>query len=329
MMTVGVMGGGAWGTALAQVAVRAGQRALIWAREREVVDAINIAHQNPLFLPGVLIETGVAATADLADLADADLILAVVPAQHLRATLEAFAPFARPGVPIVLCAKGVEAGSLKLMTEVLAEVLPAAPAAVLSGPSFAAEVARGLPTAVTLAARSLDLARSIAERIATPAFRPYVANDLIGAEAGGAVKNVLAIACGVVEGRELGRSAHAALITRGFAELTRLAVALGGQADTVAGLCGLGDLVLTCSSPKSRNMTVGLALGRGESLEAALAGKLTVAEGVASAPAVTALAARLGVETPICEAVRAILAGEVAVTPAINALLARPLKAEG
>jgi glycerol-3-phosphate dehydrogenase (NAD(P)+) len=271
----------------------------------------------------------VAATADFADLAGADLILAVTPAQHLRAALTAFAPFARAAVPIVLCAKGVEAGSLKLMTEVLAEVLPGAAAAVLSGPSFAAEVARGLPTAVTLAAGSLDLARSIAERIATPSFRPYVATDLIGAEAGGAVKNVLAIACGVVEGRELGRSAHAALITRGFAELTRLAIALGGQAETVAGLCGLGDLVLTCSSPKSRNMAVGLALGRGESLETALAGKLSVAEGVASAPAVAALAARLGVETPICEAVRAILAGEVAVTPAINALLARPLKAEG
>jgi glycerol-3-phosphate dehydrogenase (NAD(P)+) len=327
--SVGVIGGGAWGTALAQVAVRAGHRALLWALEREVVDAINIAHQNPLFLPGVLIEDAVAATADLGDLAGADLILAVTPAQHLRAALTAFAPFARPGVPIVLCAKGVEAGSLKLMTEVLAETVPGAPAAVLSGPSFAAEVARGLPTAVTLAANSLDLARSIAETIATPAFRPYVASDLIGAEAGGAVKNVLAIACGVVEGRELGRSAHAALITRGFAELTRLAVALGGQAETVAGLCGLGDLVLTCSSPKSRNMSVGMALGRGESLEAALAGKLSVAEGVASAPAVTALAARLGVETPICEAVRAILAGETAVTPAINALLARPLKAEG
>jgi glycerol-3-phosphate dehydrogenase (NAD(P)+) len=326
---VGVMGGGAWGTALAQVVVRAGHRALLWAREREVVEAINIAHQNPLFLPGVLIEDGVTATADLADLAGVDLVLAVVPAQHLRATLAAFAPFARPGVPIVLCAKGVEAGSLKLMTEVLSEALPGATAAVLSGPSFAAEVARGLPTAVTLAAGSLDLARGIAGHIATPAFRPYVATDLIGAEAGGAVKNVLAIACGVVEGRELGRSAHAALITRGFAELTRLAVALGGQPETVAGLCGLGDLVLTCSSPKSRNMTVGLALGRGESLEAALAGKLSVAEGVASAPAVTALAARLNVETPICEAVRAILAGEIAVTPAIDALLARPLKAEG
>ena len=328
MKSVGVIGGGAWGTALAQVCARAGLSATIWAREAEVVARINADHENPLFLPGARLDETIRATADPADLGPADLILAVAPAQHLRATLAAFAPHARAGVPVVLCAKGVEAGSLKLMSEVLAETLPAAAPAVLSGPSFAAEVARGLPTAVTLAAGDLDLARVIAAAIASPAFRPYVSGDMIGAEAGGAVKNVLAIACGVVEGRELGRSAHAALITRGFAELTRLAVALGGEAETVAGLCGLGDLVLTCSSPKSRNMSVGLALGRGDSLEAALAGKLTVAEGVASAPAVTALAARLGVETPICEAVRAILAGELAVTPAIEALLARPLKAE-
>jgi glycerol-3-phosphate dehydrogenase (NAD(P)+) len=203
----------------------------------------------------------------------------------------------------------------------------AAPA-VLSGPSFAAEVARGLPTAVTLAAADADLARTLAEAIATPTFRPYVSTDMVGAEAGGAIKNVLAIACGVAEGRGLGKSAQAALITRGFAELTRLAVALGGEAETVAGLCGLGDLVLTCSSAASRNMSVGLALGRGESLEQALAGKRSVAEGVASAPAVTELAARLGVETPICAAVRAILGGELDVGPAIAALLSRPLKAE-
>jgi glycerol-3-phosphate dehydrogenase (NAD(P)+) len=214
------------------------------------------------------------------------------------------------------------------MSEVLAETLPAAAPAVLSGPSFAAEVARGLPTAVTLAAADPELARTLAEAIATPTFRPYVSDDMIGAEAGGAIKNVLAIACGVAEGRGLGKSALAALITRGFAELTRLAVALGGEAETVAGLCGLGDLVLTCSSPASRNMSVGLALGRGESLAQALADKRTVAEGVASAPAVTALARRLGVETPICEAVRAILAGESEVGSAIAALLARPLKAE-
>ncbi len=328
MRSVGVIGGGAWGTALGQVCARAGLAAVIWAREAAVVAGINADHQNPLFLPGVALDAAVRATADPADLAPADLILAVAPAQHLRATLLAFAPHAPAGVPIVLCAKGVEAGSLKLMSQVLAETVPAARPAVLSGPSFAAEVARGLPTAVTLAASDLDLARAIAAAIATPAFRPYVSDDMIGAEAGGAVKNVLAIACGVVEGRELGRSAHAALITRGFAELTRLAVALGGEAETVAGLCGLGDLVLTCSSPQSRNMSVGLALGRGETLAAALAGKLTVAEGVASAPAVAALAARLGVETPICEAVRAILAGELAVGAAIDALLARPLRAE-
>jgi len=326
--TAGVIGGGAWGTALAEVCARAGLAPRLWAREAEVVADINAAHENRLFLPGVSLDAAIAATGDLADLAEADLILAVAPAQHLRAALTAFAPHARAGVPVLLCAKGVEQGSLKLMTEVLAETVPHAAPAVLSGPSFAGEVARGLPTAVTLAAEP-DLARTLAEAIASPTFRPYAAADMIGAEAGGAVKNVLAIACGVVEGKGLGRSAHAALITRGFAELTRLAVALGGQAETVAGLCGLGDLVLTCSSPQSRNMSVGLALGRGETLEATLAGKLTVAEGVASAPAVTALARKLGVETPICDAVAAILAGEVGVDAAILGLLSRPLRAEG
>jgi glycerol-3-phosphate dehydrogenase (NAD(P)+) len=242
--------------------------------------------------------------------------------------LREFAAHARLGMPVVLCAKGIEQGSLKLMTQVLAESLVAATPAVLSGPSFAAEVARGLPTAITLAAEDEALARALAEAIATPNFRPYVSGDMIGAEAGGAIKNVLAIACGIVEGRGLGRSAHAALVTRGFVELTRLAVALGGQAETVAGLCGLGDLVLTCSSPQSRNMSVGLALGRGESLEAALAGKISVAEGVASAPAVRQLARRLGVETPISDAVAAILAGETGVDAAIAGLLARPLKSE-
>jgi len=326
--SAGVVGGGAWGTALAQVCARAGLAVVLWAREAEVVGAINARRENALFLPGVALDPVINATANLADLAAVDLILAVAPAQHLRATLEAFAPHLRPGLPVVLCAKGIEAGSLKLMSEVLAETLPDAEPAVLSGPSFAAEVAAGLPTAVTLAAADTGLAGRIAQAIATPTFRPYVSGDMIGAEAGGAVKNVLAIACGVVEGKGLGRSAHAALITRGFAELTRLAVALGGEAETVAGLCGLGDLVLTCSSPRSRNMSVGLALGRGESLEAALAGKLSIAEGVASAPAVTALARGLDVETPICDAVAAILAGETAVDAAIAALLARPLRAE-
>ncbi|MEO8114688.1 MAG: NAD(P)H-dependent glycerol-3-phosphate dehydrogenase [Phenylobacterium sp.] len=328
MKTAGVIGGGAWGTALAQVCARAGLEAILWAREAEVVESINASHQNSLFLPGIVLDESIHATGDFADLAHADLVLAVAPAQHLRASLAAFAPHVREGLPILLCAKGIEQGTLKLMTEVLAETAPQAAPAVLSGPSFAGEVARGLPTAVTLACPDEDCARELSEAIATPTFRPYFATDMIGAEAGGAVKNVLAIACGIVEGRGLGRAAHAALITRGFAELTRLAVALGGQAETVAGLCGLGDLVLTCSSPQSRNMSVGLALGRGETLEAALAGKLSVAEGVASAPAVRQLAARLGVEAPICEAVAAILAGEAQVDEAIKGLLSRPLREE-
>lgn len=328
MKRAGIIGGGAWGTALALVCARAGLETTLWAREPEVVDSLNQHQENRAFLPGVILDAPVRATGDLADLASADLVLNVTPAQHMRAGLAAFAPHARAGLPILICSKGVEQGSLKLMTDVLAETLPACVPAVLSGPSFAADVARGLPTAVTLACPDEALARTLAEAIATPSFRPYLATDLVGAEVGGSVKNVLAIACGIVEGRGLGRSAHAALITRGFSEMVRLAEALGGQAETVAGLCGLGDLVLTCSSPQSRNMSVGLALGQGQTLAQTLAGKTSVAEGVASAPAVTQLAARLEVDVPICNAVAAILAGEVEVTAAIIGLLSRPLRSE-
>jgi glycerol-3-phosphate dehydrogenase (NAD(P)+) len=324
----GVIGGGAWGTALAQVCARAGLETVLWAREADVVASVNTSHENTSFLPGIELDPSIRATGNFADLAGSDLVLAVAPAQHLRSTLTAFAPHVRDGLPILLCSKGVEQGTLKLMTEVLAETIPQAAPAVLSGPSFAGEVARGLPTAVTLACPDEDCARDLSEAIATPTFRPYFATDMIGAEAGGAVKNVLAIGCGIVEGRGLGRSAHAALITRGFSELTRLAVALGGEAGHCGGLCGLGDLVLTCSSPQSRNMSVGLALGRGQTLEEALAGKLSVAEGVASAPAVRQLAAKLGVDVPICEAVAAILAGEADVDDAIRGLLSRPLREE-
>ena len=326
--TAGVIGAGAWGTALAQVCARAGLEVVLQAREPEVVDSIAARRVNEAFLPGVELEPAIRATADLADLAGCDLILAVPPAQHMRGALAAFAPHARAGVPIVLCAKGIERGSLKLMTEVLAETLPQAPAAVLSGPSFAAEVSRGLPSAVTLACADPVLGQALLTTLSGPNFRPYLADDLIGAEAGGALKNVLAIACGVVEGRQLGRSAHAAVITRGFAEMTRLCVALGGQPETVAGLCGLGDLVLTCSSPQSRNMSLGLALGQGQTVEQALAGKRSVAEGYESAPAVRELAARLGVEMPIAEVTAALLAGETTVDGAMEALLSRPLKAE-
>jgi glycerol-3-phosphate dehydrogenase (NAD(P)+) len=326
--TAGVIGAGAWGTALAEVCARAGLRTVLWAREPEVRASILEIGENGLFLPGVKLTGSLAVTGDLGDLTACDLVLAVPPAQHVRAVLTAFASHVRPGLPVVLCAKGIEQGSLKLMTEVLVEVLPQARPAVLSGPSFAGEVARGLPTAVTLACADAELGQALAAAIANPAFRPYLSADMIGAEAGGAIKNVLAIACGVVEGLQLGRGAHAALITRGFAEMTRLAVAKGAQPQTLAGLCGLGDLVLTCSSPQSRNMSVGLALGRGQSLAQALSGKMTVAEGVATAPAVRALARDLDVSMPICEAMAAVLAGEMTLNAAIDGLLSRPLRAE-
>ena len=324
----GVIGAGAWGTALAQVAGRAGLDVLLQAREPDVVDSIRERRINEAFLPGITLDAHVSVTTDLADLAGCDLILAVPPAQHMRSTLAAFAAHHRPGVPVVLCSKGIERGTLKLMTEVLAETLPAAPAAVLSGPSFAGEVARGLPSAVTLACADEALGETLMATLSAPGFRPYLATDLIGAEVGGAIKNVLAIACGMSEGKGLGRSAHAALITRGFAEMTRLGVALGGQAETVAGLCGLGDLVLTCSSPQSRNMSLGLALGQGQTVEQALAGKRSVAEGYESAPAVRELALKMGVDMPITLAVAALLNGETTVDEVIDSLLSRPLKVE-
>lgn len=326
--SVGVIGAGAWGTALAQVAARAGREVLLQAREPEVVESINRDHLNSLYLPDVPLETGVRATGDVADLSGCELILAVPPAQHMRATLNAFKPWLCEGVPVVLCAKGIERGTDDLMNEVMAEILPGVPSAVLSGPSFAAEVARNLPTAVTLACHEPDLGARISTTLATATFRPYLIDDMTGAEAGGALKNVLAIACGISEGKGLGRSAHAALITRGFAEMVRFAEALGAKSETLSGLCGLGDLVLTCSSPQSRNMSVGLALGRGLTLAQALEGKISVAEGVESAPAVRHLGQRLGVDLPICNAVAAILAGEVSVDKAIGELMTRPLKTE-
>ena len=326
--TIGVIGAGAWGTALAQTAAKAGRDVLIWSFEQDVADVINNKHENTIFLPGVALEPNIAAVTAMADLDVCDAVLAVAPAQHLRATLEKFAPFARRGLPIILCAKGIEQSSLSMMTQVLAETIPSAIPAVLSGPSFAIDTAQGLPTAVTLACKDETTGAALIEALGTPRFRPYLATDLIGAEIGGAVKNVLAIGCGIVEGRGLGKSAHAALIARGFAEMTRLALALGARRETLAGLCGLGDLVLTCSSPQSRNMSCGLALGRGVHLDDILGSRRSVTEGVASAPAVVALAKRRGVEMPICEAVDDILAGRTSVENAIEALLARPFTLE-
>jgi glycerol-3-phosphate dehydrogenase (NAD(P)+) len=323
------LGAGAWGTALAQVAAAAGRRTVIWAFEAEVVEAIAQKHENTAFLPGYPLSPALEATGDLAKIAQTECILAVVPAQHLRATLAKLSPLIQAGQPIALCAKGVEQGSLALMTDVLAETIPQARALVLSGPGFAKDVARGLPTATTIACTDEALARRLIASIGLPTFRPYHTTDLIGAEIGGAIKNVIAIACGIAEGRKLGDGARAALITRGFAELTRLGLAMGARTETLSGLCGLGDLVLTCSSLTSRNMSLGAALGQGRSAAEVLAERRSVAEGAASAPAVVALAARYGVEMPICAAVEAVIAGRMGVDAAIEVLLSRPFRSEG
>ncbi len=324
----GVIGGGAWGTALAQTLAAAGRRVTLWAFETDCVDAINTSRENTLYLPGVTLSPAIKATTDFADLHSVDAVLAVPPAQHMRGTLKAFAPYAKDGLPIVLCSKGIEHKSLKFMAGVLEDEIPAARGAVLSGPSFAIDVAKGLPTAVTLACEDAVLGEALCEAIASPTFRPYSATDIIGAEIGGAVKNVLAIACGMVLGKGLGKSAHAAVIARGFREMTRLGEALGAQGETLTGLCGLGDLVLTCSSEQSRNMSCGLALGKGQTLDDIMAGRSAVTEGVATAPALKILAANLGIDMPICDAVADILSGKETADTAVMRLLTRNLKSE-
>ncbi|VXC90847.1 Glycerol-3-phosphate dehydrogenase (NAD(P)+) [Oceanicaulis sp. 350] len=326
--TIGVIGAGAWGTALAQSAAQAGRSVKIWAYEAEVVEAINTAHENTVFLPGAPLNPAITASSDPSDLSDCDAFLMVAPAQHARGILTRFAPHIAQGAPVLLCAKGFERESLALMTDVLRETVPHAIPAVLSGPSFAIDVAKGLPTAVTLACEDRDTGEALMEAVGSQTFRPYWSGDLVGAEVGGSVKNVLAIAAGIVEGRGLGKSAHAALIARGFAEMTRLGLALGAKRETLTGLCGLGDLVLTCSSPQSRNMSCGLALGQGQTLESVLGARKAVTEGVTTAPAVVALAKTQGVDMPICAAVDAVLAGRISVDDAIQALLNRPFGPE-
>jgi glycerol-3-phosphate dehydrogenase (NAD(P)+) len=321
---LGVVGAGAWGTALAQVAVANGPVTL-WAHEPAVADAIATMGENTVFLPGVALDPAIRPTSDLAALDACDALLLVTPAQHLRAILGRMATRA---APLLLCSKGIEAGSMALMSEVAAALRPAAPIAVLSGPTFAAEVAQGLPTALTLACADEGVADTLAARIARPGFRPYRSDDVVGAEIGGAVKNVLAIACGVVEGAGLGKNARAALIARGFAEMTRFGLARGARADTLAGLSGLGDLVLTCSSEQSRNFSLGLGLGRGEPAQRLLSNRRTVAEGAHTAPVLAEAATRAGVDMPISAAVARLVAGEVQVGQVVEELLARPLRPE-
>jgi glycerol-3-phosphate dehydrogenase (NAD(P)+) len=324
-----VIGGGAWGTALATVAARAGAETVLWARDPAIVDAIRRRHENPIYLPGIALDPAIVATSDAtAALAGAEAVLIVVPAQFLRGALARLASLLPPAVPLLVCAKGIETGSLKTMSEIAREIAPAAPVAVLSGPSFAAEVAQGLPTAVTIASRDPGLARAFVAGLGSARFRPYSSADPIGAEIGGAVKNVLAIACGIIEGRGLGDNARAALITRGLAEMIRLGLAKGADAETFRGLSGLGDLVLTCTAGQSRNYTLGLALGRGRSPAQALSGQRSVVEGIATAAAVAALAARLGLEMPIVAAVDGVLHRGMAIDTMIDGLLSRPYRSE-
>lgn len=324
-MKLGIIGGGAWGTALAQVAAAGGRETLLWALEPEVVESVNGRHENSLFLSGVPLDPAIHATSHLQELAGCDAWLVVTPAQHMRAVLEQVPDCDKP---LILCAKGIEEKSGQLLHAVAKQACPKASVAVLSGPTFAHEVAKGLPTAVTLAAEDAGLAEQLRDRIKQPTFRIYLSDDVAGAEIGGAVKNVLAIACGVVEGKGLGQNARAALIGRGFAEMTRFGLAFGARRETLAGLSGLGDLVLTCSSTSSRNYSLGKGIGEGRSAADLLSDRKTVAEGAFTAPVLARLAQEQGVDMPIVTAVDALIAGRANVDQVLGALLARPAKSE-
>ena len=316
-----VIGGGAWGTALAQVASAGGRDTLLWALEDEVVTTVNRIHENALFLKGQKLNESIRATGNFSDLADCDAWLVVTPAQHMRAVLKR-SPC--PNMPLILCSKGIEESSGKLLHDVAHEVCPTSPVAVLSGPTFAHEVAAGLPTAVTLACEDRALGEALRGRITQPHFRTYLTDDVCGAEVGGAVKNVLAIACGVAEGRGLGQNARAALIARGFAEMTRFGLAMGGRRETLAGLSGLGDLVLTCSSTSSRNFSLGKAIGEGRAAAELLADRRTVAEGAHTAPVLHRIAMERDIDMPLVAAVVELLEGRVGIDELLETMLSRP-----
>jgi len=321
---IAVLGGGAWGTALALTCARAGRSVTLWEHDPGNADRLKNKRESA-FLPGIVLDARIAVAADLAEAGRAEAILVVVPAQAVRGVMQKLAPVLEQHAPIVVCAKGIERGSKKFMTEVIAESAPKAIPAILSGPSFAADVARGMPTAVTLAAADGKIAGELAQAVGSATFRPYHSSDVRGVEIGGAAKNVLAIAAGVVTGRELGASALAALTTRGFAELVRFGRAYGAKPETMMGLSGLGDLLLTCSSPQSRNFTFGIKLGRGERPDAIAAG---LAEGVFTAPVLLEMARDRSIDMPISAAVAALLSGKMTLETAIGSLLTRPFKAE-
>lgn len=320
---VTVLGGGAWGTALALTAARAGHKVRLWARDQEMVEAL-LAGQNPRYLPGIALEPALDATADLAAaLEGSDCVLVVTPAQVLRSVLAEARPHLPKSVPLVLCAKGIERGTGTLLSQIADEIVPDHPVAALSGPSFATDVARGLPTAVVIGAHDEALAAELAQRFSTGSFRCYSTDDLIGVEIGGALKNVFAIAAGAVTGAGLGASAQAAMVTRGFAELRRIGASFGARPETLMGLSGFGDLMLTCSSAQSRNFAYGLAVGRGESLEGR-----PLAEGVATAAITASIARERNVDAPIVSTVAQILDGAMTIQEAVAALMSRPLRHE-
>ncbi|MFC7536206.1 NAD(P)H-dependent glycerol-3-phosphate dehydrogenase [Sphingomonas sp. GCM10030256] len=322
---IGVIGGGAWGTALAQVAAAGGRDTLLWALEPDVVASINQRQENALFLPGQTLSPAIRATEDLADLAGCHAWLVVTPAQHMRAVLSAAPSFAGP---LILCSKGIEERSGDLLHHVARSSCPASDVMVLSGPTFAHEVAAGLPTAVTLANGDGGKGEAVRDRLGQPSFRIYLSDDVAGAEVGGAVKNVLAIACGVVEGKRLGQNARSALIARGFAEMTRFGLACGARRETLAGLSGLGDLVLTCSSTSSRNFSLGKGIGEGRAAADLMADRRTVAEGAFTAPVLRRLAEQRGIDMPIVAAVDDLLAGRAQVDEVLESLLSRPPRPE-
>ncbi|HYB06352.1 MAG TPA: NAD(P)H-dependent glycerol-3-phosphate dehydrogenase [Methyloceanibacter sp.] len=328
LQTVGIIGGGAWGTALGVSGRRAGRDVILWAYEPETIAEINEQHRNSLYLPGVSLDPAIEATTQFNEVASCDFLLMVTPAQHVRAIAAELRPYMRKDQPLVIGSKGIEQATGQLLSEVIAEVLPQVRPAVLSGPSFAAEIARGLPAALTLATASEAQGRALSHALSHASFRCYWSDDVAGAEIGGALKNVYAIAAGIVVGKKLGASAHAALVTRAFAEMMRFGAALAARRETLIGLSGLGDLVLTCGSPQSRNMSLGIALGEGRGLGEVLKARLSVTEGIYTASAVVEMAAARGIEIPIAQAVHAVVSGLATVDEAIEALLARPLRPE-
>lgn len=329
MKNISVLGAGAWGTALANIAAENGKNVTLWARETEVVADIETKRRNTLFLPDVDLHKNITPTNDQTRaVLNAEAVLMVIPAQYLRSACRSLRSVWPAGLPAVICAKGIEQKTGALLSEILAEELPQAEIAVLSGPTFAEEAALNKPTALTLACANETLGKELVEALGTQTFRPYYSADVIGVQIGGAIKNVMAIAAGIVAGKKLGDNARAALITRGLAEISRLAVALGGQTYTLMGLSGLGDLVLTANSAQSRNFTVGLELGKGRKLSDILAEKRTVAEGVFTATAVLERAAKAEVEMPICEGLSKIMNENVSVDNVIQSLFARPFKKE-